>query len=50
MIDLGVLEDGKFYGEFTLKFEDGVLVQVKKVESFKPVQKTIDLSVVIVLR
>jgi hypothetical protein len=50
-LDLTNLVDDNFYGEVTLTFQNGKIVLVKKVETFKfDLNKTIDLSAVVVLR
>lgn len=49
LLDLGPIEQERFFGEFTLMFQDGVLILVRKTETYKP-QKPINTDLIIVLK
>lgn len=49
LLDLGPIETERFFGEFTLMFQDGILVLVRKTETYKP-QKPISTDLVVILK
>jgi hypothetical protein len=49
LLDLGSVEKERFFGEFTLMFQDGVLVLVRKTETYKPL-KPVDTDLIVILK